>query len=225
MHPTTHRATSPRSRSDDSRTDEALLSGLGRGDPGAGTTFVRRYQGRVYGLARGIVGDPTQAEEIAQEALIRAWRHARSYDSRRGSVSTWVLTITRNLAVDSLRRKGAQPADPRAVIFLDQPARGSMPEDTATVSDETNRVRTALSRLPVEQRRALVLAAFYGYTAREISQAEAIPLGTAKARVRRGLMKVRSLLQDETTAGAQSTRAPTAVFIPEHKQPMKGASR
>ena len=156
---------------------------------------------------------------------IRAWRHARSYDSRRGSVSTWVLTITRNLAVDALRRKGAQPADPRAVIFLDQPAHGSMPEDTATVTDETNRVRTALSRLPVEQRRALVLAAFYGYTAREISQAEAIPLGTAKARVRRGLMKVRSLLQDETTAGAQSTHPTTAVFIPEHKQPMKGTSR
>ena len=225
MHATTHRATSLRSLSDDGRSDEALLSGLGHGDPDAGTTFVRRYQGRVYGLARGIVGDPTQAEEIAQEALIRAWRHADSYDSRRGSVSTWVLTITRNLAVDSLRRKGAQPADPRAVIFLDQPAHGSMPEDTATVTDETNRVRNALSRLPVEQRRALVLAAFYGYTAREISQAEVIPLGTAKARVRRGLMKVRSLLQDETTAGAQSTHPTTAVFIPEHKQPMKGASR
>ena len=185
---------------------------------------MRRYQRRVYGLARGIVSDPTQAEEVAQEALIRAWRHAGSYDSRRGSVSTWVLTITRNLAVDALRRKGAQPADPRAVIFLDQPAHGSMPEDTATVTDESNRVRSALSRLPVGQRRALVLAAFYGYTAREISQAEAIPLGTAKARVRRGLMKVRSLLQGETTAGAQSTHPTTAVFIPEHNQPMKETS-
>ena len=91
MPPTTHRATSPRSRSDDSPSDEALLSGLGQGDPVAGTTFVRRYQGRVYGLARSIVGDPTQAEEVAQEALIRAWRHAGSYDARRGSVSTWVL--------------------------------------------------------------------------------------------------------------------------------------
>ena len=205
------------------------MFGLGRGDPDAGTTFVRRYQGRVYGLARSIVGDPTQAEDIAQEALIRAWRHARSYDSRRGSVSTWVLTITRNLAVDALRRKGAQPADPRAVIFLDQPARGSTPEDTATVTDETNRVRTALSRLPIEQRRALVLAAFYGYTAREISQAEAIPLGTAKARVRRGLMKVRSLLDQAETSGCQSMHPTTAVSIPEHtsinKQPMKGTSR
>ena len=215
MDPTTHKATSPRSRSDDGPSDEALLFGLSHGDPGAGITFVRRYQGRVYGLAHGIVGNPTQAEEIAQETLIRAWRHAHSYDPHRGSVATWVLTITRNLAVDTLRRKGAQPTDPRAAIFLDQPAHGSMPEDAASVTDETIRVRTALSGLPSEQRRALLLAAFYGYTAREISQCEAIPLGTAKTRVRRGLTKVRSLLhQDEITAGVQSTHPTTAYSSP-----------
>jgi RNA polymerase sigma factor (sigma-70 family) len=218
MHPITHRATAPRSRSDDSPSDEALLLGLGRGDPGAAGAFVHRYQRRVYGLARSIVGDPSQAEEIAQEALFRAWRQALTFESRRGSVATWVLTITRNLAVDTLRRKGAQPADPRSVIFLDQPAHGLLTDDAATVSDETNRVRAALSRIPSEQRRALVLAAFYGYTAREISQAEAIPLGTAKARVRRGLMKVRSLLcQDDTKARVQSMHPTTAVFIPEYK--------
>ena len=198
MDPTTRRATSPRSRSDDHPSDEALLFGLGQGDPVAGSTFVRRYQRRVYGLARSIVGDPTQAEEVAQEALIKAWRHAGSYDTSRGSVSTWVLTITRNLAVDTLRRMGAQPADPADVIFSEPLAHELMPEDAATFTDETNRVRTALSRLPSEQRRALVLAAFYGCTAREISQSEDIPLGTAKARVRRGLLKVRTLLhQDE----------------------------
>jgi RNA polymerase sigma factor (sigma-70 family) len=203
MQPTAHVATSPRSQQDRRSSDQALLMGLGRGDPGAASAFVRQYQRRVYGLARSIVGDRTQAEEVAQEALIRAWRKAGSYDSRRGSVSTWVLTITRNLAVDSLRRKGAQPADPRALIFLDQPARGPAPEDAAT-ADETNRVRTALFDLPVEQRRALVLAAFYGYTAREIARTEAIPLGTAKSRVRLGLKKVRSLLgQDESQVEAE----------------------
>ena len=179
---------------DDSPSDEALLLGLGRGDPGTGITFVRRYQRRVYGLARSIVGDPTQAEEVAREALIRAWRHAGSYDACRGPVSTWVLTITRNLAVDTLKRNGAQPADLRALITLDQPAHGSIPEEAATVADETHRQRTALFELPVEQRRALLLAASYRMTAREISQAEAIPLDTAKARVRRGLTKVGALL-------------------------------
>ena len=151
-------ATSPRSATDDPPSDEALLVGLGRGDPGMGGAFVRRYQARVYGLARGIVGDATQAEDIAQEALSRAWRHAGSYDSRRGSVATWVLTMTRNLAVDTLRRKTAEPVDPRAVMFFDQPAREPSPEEAATIGDDANRVRTALSQLPVEQRRALVLA-------------------------------------------------------------------
>jgi RNA polymerase sigma factor (sigma-70 family) len=204
MQPIAHVATSPRSQPDRKSSDQALLMGLSRGDPGAASAFVHQYQRRVYGLARSIVGDRAQAEEVAQEALIRAWRKAGSYDSRRGSVSTWVLTITRNLAVDSLRRKGAQPADPRALIFLDQPAHGPAPEDAATAADETNRVRTALFDLPVEQRRALVLAAFYGYTAREIARTEAIPLGTAKSRVRLGLKKVRSLLgRDESQVEAR----------------------
>jgi RNA polymerase sigma-70 factor (ECF subfamily) len=190
-------ATLPDPQPTNGASDEALLLGLGRGDPGAASAFVRQYQWRVYGLARSIVRDPTQAEEVAQEALIRAWRNAGSYDSSRGSVSSWLLTITRNLAVDLLRRKSVQPTDPRALIFLDQPEPGSMPEESATVTDETNRAKIALSGLPPEQRRALVLAAFYGYTAREISHAEAIPLGTAKSRIRGGLRKMRSLL-DQT---------------------------
>jgi RNA polymerase sigma factor (sigma-70 family) len=193
MQPTTQVATSSRSRPTKSTSDQALLLGLSRGDPDAARAFVHRYQGRVYGLARIIVGDPTQAEEVAQEAFIRTLRDAGSYDPRRGSVSTWVLKITRNLAVDGLRRMGVQPADPQALIFLDQPAQGSTPKEAVTADDETNRVRTALFGLPVEQRRALVLAAFYGYTAREIARAEAIPLGTAKSRVRLGLMKMSSL--------------------------------
>jgi RNA polymerase sigma factor (sigma-70 family) len=197
MLPSPPMATLPCSRPTDTTSDEALVVGLGRGDASAAGAFVQQYKGRVYGLARSLVRDPTQAEEIAQEALIRAWRHAGSYDSRRGSVSTWVLTITRNLAVDALRRRGAEPTDPQAVIFLDQPARGSMPEEAATVTEETERVKTALACLPREQRRALVLASFYGYTAREISQAEAIPLGTAKSRVRWGLLKMRSLLDED----------------------------
>ena len=216
MHPTTYRATSPRSRSDDSPSDEGLLFGFGHGDPDAAKTFVRRYQGRVYGLARTIVGDPAQAEEVAQEALIRTWRQANSYEPRRGSVTTWVLTITRDLAMDTLRRKGAKPVDPRATILLDQSTHGSMPEDAASVTDETDRMRIALSHLPSEERRALLLAAFYGYTAREISQREAIPLGAAKARVRRSLTKVRSVLpQDEATVGVQSTYRTTAYSSPK----------
>lgn len=219
MQPTTHVATSPRPQPIKRTSDQALLLGLGRGDPSAARAFVHQYRRRVYGLARSIVGDPAQAEEVAQEALIRAWRKAGSYDSRRGSVATWVLTITRNLAVDTLRRKGAQPTDPRSLIFLDQPSQGSVPEEAASVTHETNRVRTALFDLPEEQRRALLLATFYGYTAREIGRAEAIPLGTAKSRIRSGLKKLRSSLgQDEiqVEAGVAHSVAPTAVVHSSH---------
>jgi RNA polymerase sigma-70 factor (ECF subfamily) len=220
MHPTAQLAASPRSHADDATSDQALLAGLGRGDPGAGGAFVRRYQRRVYGLANSIVGDPTQAEDIAQEALSRAWRHAGSYDSRRGSVATWVLTMTRNLAVDTLRRKGAEPVDPSAVIFFDQPARGPSPEESANIADDASRVRAALSQLPVEQRRVLVLSAYYGYTTREISEAEAIPLGTAKTRLRSGLIKVRALI-----GGNQAhASSPCRVAVPRISSPTFGSS-
>jgi RNA polymerase sigma-70 factor (ECF subfamily) len=155
---------------------------------------VERYQRRVYGLARSVLGDSTQAEDIAQEALIRAWRNAGSFEAGRGSVSSWLLTITRNLAIDALRKKKAVPADPTAALFLDLPEHRAEPSDAATVFDETGRVRDALRLLPDEQRRALLLAAFYGLSAREISEAESIPLGTAKSRIRSSLRKVRSLL-------------------------------
>jgi RNA polymerase sigma-70 factor (ECF subfamily) len=185
---------------DESSADHALLLGLGRGDREAGRAFVHRYQRRVYGLARSLMGDPTHAEEIAQEALIRAWRNAGSYDARLGSVSSWLLTITRNLATDALRRKSAQPTDPSAALFLDQPAPCAKPVDAAVIADDTDRVRAALRLLPDEQRRALCLAAYYGLSAREISENELIPLGTAKSRIRLSLRKVRALLSDDESS-------------------------
>ncbi|HSS10626.1 MAG TPA: sigma-70 family RNA polymerase sigma factor, partial [Acidimicrobiales bacterium] len=134
---------------------------------------------------------------MAQQALSRAWHQARAYDSRRSSVSTWVLRMTRNLALDTLRRNAAEPVDPPTVIFLDQSARGPDPDESASIADHTKLVRVALRQIPVEERRALVLATLHGYTAQDISHAEAIPLGTAKARMRSGLIKMRALLREE----------------------------
>ena len=98
-----------------SPSDEALVAGLAAGDAGAATAFVRRFQARVFGLAVTMVGDPAVAEEIAQEAFTRAWRHAGAYDARRGRVATWLLSITRNLAIDHLRAKRTEPLDPEAI--------------------------------------------------------------------------------------------------------------
>src|SRR5258706_15309875 len=91
--------------------DEALLAGLAMGDRAAALVFVRRFQRRVYGCALAIVRDAARAEEVAQEAFLRAWRHAAMYDERKASVPTWLLTITRNLAIDAVRVERVRPAD------------------------------------------------------------------------------------------------------------------
>src|SRR5437870_1911405 len=168
--------------------DDALLAGFGMGDAEAATAFVRRYQARVFGLARSIVGDPALAEDVAQEAFVRAWRHAAAYDARRGSVLTWLLTITRNLAIDALRLHRPAPVDPAALAAFEVRPTGppDAPGAAAEVATEMVRLRAALAALPEEQRRAVVLAALCGRTAKEVGESEGIPLGTAKTRIRTG---------------------------------------
>jgi RNA polymerase sigma-70 factor (ECF subfamily) len=183
-----------RSRDKDDISDEALLSGLAVADDRSVLVFVRRYQQRLFGLALGIVGDPTRAEDVAQEAIVRIFRHAEVFDPRRGSVSTWALTITRNLAIDVLRVQRDTPADPADQVFVELVSRERTPEEAADAEDSLVRVRAALADLPTDQRRAVLLAAMYGRSATEIASAEAIPLGTAKGRIRLGMAKLRVAL-------------------------------
>jgi len=184
--------------------DEAIVAGLAAGDAGAARLLVGRYQSRLYGLAFGVLQDRSAAEDVAQEAFVRAWRHAGAYDARRGSVAGWLLRITRNLAIDALRLRRADVIDPGQLATLDLVSSTRSVEDVAVTSDETARVRSALSVLPAEQSRAVLLAAFYGRTAEEISRSEAIPLGTAKTRIRLGLRKVRAHLADFAATEAEA---------------------
>jgi len=177
-----------------SLSDESLLAGLASSDPDGSAAFVRRFQSRVYGLAMTIVGDPSMAEEVAQESFMRAWRHAGAFDPSRGRVITWVLAITRNVAVDALRMRRQVPVDPHLLIGLRADSR-SDPEAMGLLAHESQRVQTALTGLPDEQRRAVLMSAFYGRTAREIGDIERIPLGTAKTRIRTGLQKLRDALE------------------------------
>lgn len=178
-----------------SLSDEALLAGLASGDAEAAAALIRRFQGRVYGLAYSIVGDAGAAEDVAQETFVRAWRHARAYDARRGRVATWLLSIARNIAIDTVRVRRSEPLDPATLAALGGVSQDPQPEDRGVGAAETERVRGALEKLPEEQRRALVLAAFYGRTAREISELEAVPLGTVKTRIRTAMLKLRSALE------------------------------
>jgi RNA polymerase sigma factor (sigma-70 family) len=179
--------------------DEALLAGLATGDADAAAGFVRRFQGRVYGLAVTILGDPGAAEDVAQETFVRAWRHATTYDPRRGAVSSWLLTIARNLALDRARLKGSRPVDPEFVASLLERGKSDSADITSRVA-ERERMRELLAALPPPQRRALVLATYFGRTAKEIGELDGTPVGTVKTRIRDALLKLRARLEveDET---------------------------
>ena len=174
--------------------DEALLAGMASRDPDAAAAFVRRFQSRVYGLALTILGDPDDAEEAAQEAFVRAWRHAEVYEPARGAVAPWLLTITRNVAVDARRMRRALPVDPSAPVLLERPGNEAGADEHGFGGD-ADRVRAAIAALPAEQRRALALAALCGRTALEISEIEQAPLGTIKTRIRTAMLKMRSQLE------------------------------
>lgn len=174
--------------------DETLLARFAASDPAASAAFIERFGRRVFGLALTIVGDAKAAEDVAQEALVRAWRHAAVFDARRASVLTWLLTITRNAAIDSVRARRALAFDPDDRIFrsLTDSRRG--PADVVEVYDDVARLREALVRLPDAQRRAVVLAGVWGLSAREIAEREGVPVGTAKTRIRIALRRLRVAL-------------------------------
>jgi RNA polymerase sigma-70 factor (ECF subfamily) len=178
--------------------DDTLVAGLAAGDSDAASAFVRRFQRRVFGLARTIVPDDRAAEDVAQEAFLRAWRHAAAYDPRRGSVVGWLLTITRNLAIDAVRVRRPASFDPAVLMGFDQESGERSPHDLAQLGDDTARLRAALIELPEEQARAIVLAGLLGYTAREVGEIEDIPLGTAKTRIRTALQRLRVALIEES---------------------------
>lgn len=174
--------------------DHALLAGYADGIPEVAVAFVRRFQGHVYGVALAILGDAALAEDVAQHAFERAWRNARRYDAERAAVRTWLTTITRNLAIDSLRSRKPSPVDPTDLVRLLGP-----PEDDpgfkSVQSDSARALRAAIRDLPPEQGRALVMAGVYRLTAEEVAITEGIPLGTAKTRIRSAMRKVRDDLR------------------------------
>ncbi len=176
--------------------DAALVAGLAVDDEAAAVAFVRRFQGSVFGLAVSITHDAGLAQDVSQEVFVRAWRAAGTYDLRRASVLTWLLTITRNAAIDCVRARRAVPTDS---ALLEEMITATLqvpgPEDEVVRHAERDAAVARLRALPPEQARAVVLAVIGGRTAAEVSAAEGIPLGTAKTRIRTGLRRVREAME------------------------------
>lgn len=182
------------------RTDDAsLIAGFAIGDEAASTAFVRRFQDAVYGLALSVTREPGLAEDVSQEVFVRAWRAAGTYDPRRASVLTWLLTITRNAAIDAVRARRPTPVLAGTLErLIGATLQSEEPERLALVALESRRAVERLRALPLEQARAVALAVLGGCTAAEVGQHEHIPLGTAKTRIRTGLRRLRNALKEES---------------------------
>jgi RNA polymerase sigma factor (sigma-70 family) len=179
--------------------DDMLLAGFGAGEPAAALAFVRRFQRTAFGVALRVLGDAGLAEDVAQLAFERAWSQTERFDPRLGSVRAWLVSIVHNLAVDTARVRRPHPIDKEDLDSLIA-AIAETPEHHALAAEISTELRHALAALPEEQARAVVLTAVHGMTARELAEREAIPLGTAKSRIRAALTKLH-----DTVAASRGT--------------------
>jgi RNA polymerase sigma-70 factor, ECF subfamily len=176
--------------------DTELVAGLAARDAEALHTLYQRYGGLAYSLAVRILGDPGRAEDVVQDAFIRVWTYADSFDAGRGSLRTWLLTTVRNRAIDYLRgRPGRERQELELSVALPSHGTGSDPWRDVAESLEREALRQALVSLPPDQRQVVELAYYGGYTQREIAEIVQVPLGTIKGRTRLALEKLSSYLQ------------------------------
>ena len=176
------------------REEQQLVDGLIAGSDDALRTLYARFSRPVYTMGLRLLGTREAAEELTQDVFVTAWRKAARFDPARGRLSTWLMTIAHNLAVDRLRRETGVTR-PTLVLVDEVPdAPGVDQEDLLIERDAAMR---ALSSLSEAERRLLARAYFRGLTAREIAEADGIPLGTVKTRLRAALIKVRKANEDK----------------------------
>jgi|SRR5918993_2125570 RNA polymerase sigma-70 factor, ECF subfamily len=180
--------------------DEKLIALIAQSQEQALAQLYDRYQRLVFSLALAIVNDRETAEEVTLDVFMRVWQKADTYRVEQAKVSTWLTHIARHHAIDILRRRAAR-LDQSAVHWEDaisnlessQPD----PQESAEVSLRREHIQAALNQLPAEQKQALLLAYFGGYTQSQIAELLAQPLGTIKTRLRLAMQKVREFLHQE----------------------------
>jgi RNA polymerase sigma-70 factor (ECF subfamily) len=178
--------------------DAELILLVTQGDQYALEALYERYARAVYSFSLRIVGDAQVAEEILQEVFVRAWQQGGSFQSARGSLITWLLSITHNLSIDEVRRRKRRPqkaeSEEPESILAGLPDEGPNVEEEVWLSSLRVSIQDALQLLPAAQREAIELAYFQGLTQREIADTLGEPLGTIKTRMRLGMLKLREQL-------------------------------
>jgi len=180
--------------------DEQLMEGVRAGDGQAVAALYDRYNMLVFSLALRMLNDREGAEELVQEVFLRAWRQAGTYQPTLGRLSTWLLGIARNLAIDEIRKRGVRPqrADGEAAQEQLDTLPSSEFDDPAqqvSLADQREEIQRALAVLPPAQRRVIELAYYSGLSQSEIAAALGDPLGTVKTRMRLATQKLREQLQ------------------------------
>jgi RNA polymerase sigma-70 factor (ECF subfamily) len=168
--------------------ERQLMEGLLAGDDDAIRAMYARFGRPVFTMGLRLLGSREAAEELTQDVFTTAWRKAARFDPARGRLSTWLMTIAHNLAVDRLRRETGV-SRPHLVLVDEVPETPGVDEEDAVM--ERDAALRAISSLSDAEQRLLARAYFGGLTAREISEADGVPLGTVKTRLRTALIKVR----------------------------------
>jgi len=189
-------ANNPMSDGDRGREHSALVVAMARGDKAALARLYDELARPLYSLAFRILNDAAEAQDIIQDVFLQLWHKAGTYETGRGTVFAWAATLTRNRAIDRIRMRQRR-AELLAESAPDlQPAAGGDPDSAAALwlREQAGAVRAALGSLAPEQQKAIELAFFSGLTQQEIAARLNEPLGTIKARIRRGLLKLRETL-------------------------------
>lgn len=176
------------------------MARVANGDTTALAQLYDRYSQAIYSLCLRIVRDRPTAEELTQEVFVRLWRSAASFEPGKGRVSTWVLRIAHNLALNEIRRRQSRPAIAPDIDWevesarLSDPSTEGDPAMSAWLRERAETIREAMTQLPQAQRQAIELAFFGGLSQAEIAAALGDPLGTVKSRIRTGMQRLRELL-------------------------------
>ena len=180
--------------------DADLIGRAARGEARALEVLYERYSRVVYSFGVRMLRDPQMAEELLQEVFFRAWQQGGAYSASRGTFVTWLLSITHNMAIDEIRKRGRRPMkadseDPDAVLAGVADS-GPGVEDEVWLGALRETIAGALNELPSNQRETIELAYFRGMTQREIADHLGEPLGTVKTRMRLGIRKLRDNLEE-----------------------------
>jgi RNA polymerase sigma-70 factor (ECF subfamily) len=185
---------------DSELSDAEIFARAACGDVDAFAVFYDRHSALLYALAFRILGTAHDAEDTLQEAMVQLWERARTYDAAQGNVVSWAVTVTRNKAIDRIRSSQRKQRLIEEIIessAFDSPVDDTQAQRPAMRNETDAMMRVALAGLPVQQRQAIELAFFAGLTQSEIAARSGEPLGTVKARIRRGMLALRDLLEDQ----------------------------